>query len=80
MHPLLKKKVRAALDEILNNSSAGKALRRELEGLSSLRVGQLRIIYRVTSQEYIEIVAIGPRKVIYEETYRLIKKSQKSQV
>jgi len=77
MHPHIKKKVRSALDDILNNPSSGKALRRELKGLSSFRVGRFRIIYCAASQGYIEIIAIGPRKVIYEETLRLIKKAGK---
>jgi len=77
MHPHIKKKVRSALDDILNNPSSGKALRRELKGFSSFRVGRFRIIYSAASQGYIEIIAIGPRKVIYEETLRLIKKEGK---
>jgi hypothetical protein len=35
MHPILKRKVRAAFDEILADPEAGKSLRREMTGLRS---------------------------------------------
>jgi len=73
-HPLLKKKIRSALTIIVNNPDIGKSLRDELTGLKSYRVSTFRIIYRISSRQCIELIAIGPRKTIYEETYRLIKK------
>lgn len=72
MHPHLKKKIRAGLNMIVLDPSAGKALRWELSGLRSFRVGRLRIIYRVIEATEIEIIAIGPRAHIYDETLRLI--------
>lgn len=71
MHPQLKKKIRAALDEIIHAPDCGKPLKLELAGLRSYRVGRFRIIYRL-DLDIIELVAVGPRKTIYEETYRLI--------
>jgi len=47
----------------------------ELRGLNSFKVGRFRIIYKVAPKRIIEIVAIGPRRTIYEETYRLLKKT-----
>jgi mRNA-degrading endonuclease RelE of RelBE toxin-antitoxin system len=76
-HPHLKKKIRAALILIAKNPDIGKSLRDELAGLKSYRVSTFRIIYRVSFQNFIELIAIGPRKIIYEETYRLIKKESK---
>jgi mRNA interferase RelE/StbE len=73
-HPLLKKKIRSALTIIVNNPDIGKSLKDELAGLKSYRVSTYRIIYRISSRQCIELIAIGPRKTIYEETYRLIKK------
>jgi mRNA interferase RelE/StbE len=67
MHPDLKRKVRAALTDILDNPGCGKPLKGELAGLWSLRVGRHRVIYRPDA-EGAEIVALGPRKTIYEET------------
>jgi mRNA-degrading endonuclease RelE of RelBE toxin-antitoxin system len=71
-HPHIKRKLRAALEHIQSEPEAGKALRDELLGLRSYRIGRLRIIYRTRKPAVIEIVAIGPRKTIYEETFRLL--------
>jgi mRNA interferase RelE/StbE len=73
LHPELKRKIKAALKIILFSPEVGKALRDELAGLRSFRVGRFRIVYRI-GRRTIEIVAIGPRGQIYQETYRLIKK------
>lgn len=73
LHPGLKKKIKAALSEILSNSESGKPLKDELEGLRSLRVARYRIIFRIKI-DFVEIIAVGSRKTIYEETYRLLKK------
>ena len=75
LHPEIKRKVKAALKAILSDPDIGKSLRNKLEGLRSFRVGRFRIIYRKPSRGSIDIVAIGPRKYIYEETYRLVKKT-----
>ena len=73
LHPDLKRKVRASLATLSRDPHAGKALREELEGLRSLRAGRLRTVFRIASDErMVEIVAIGPRRTIYGETYRLI--------
>lgn len=75
MHPGLKQKIRAALEQIVANPHSGKALRDELNGLWSFRVGKFRIVYRLGRGRLVELVAVGPRAVIYEETYRLITRS-----
>ena len=71
-HPLLKKKIRESLKMILLDPIAGKALKDELKGLISLRVSRFRIIYRISKGKEIEIVAIGPRDRIYEDTFRIL--------
>jgi mRNA interferase RelE/StbE len=76
MHPDLKKKIKAGLRAIMGDPQVGKPLRDELAGLHSMRVSKLRIIYRVSRRE-IEIVAVGPRIKIYEETYKLLQKEMK---
>jgi mRNA interferase RelE/StbE len=73
LHPYVKKKVRASLDIILADLGKGKALKGELAGLRSLRVGTFRIIYRL-SKKHVEIVAVGPRQRIYEETFWSLKR------
>jgi mRNA interferase RelE/StbE len=76
MHPTLKRKTRASLKAILADPSSGKALKYELAGLQSFSVGTFRVICRVT-RNVVEIVAIGPRGRIYEETYRLLKRERR---
>jgi mRNA interferase RelE/StbE len=74
MHPSLKKKVKASLKIILSEPYSGKTLMDELSGLRSFRISSFRIIYRIKEPEKIELVAIGPRERIYEETFRIIQK------
>jgi mRNA interferase RelE/StbE len=74
---MLKSKVRAALTNIINPPDCGKALKLELTGLWTYRVGRFRIIYRLGADKIVELVAVGPRKTIYEETYRLLAKVKK---
>jgi mRNA interferase RelE/StbE len=73
LHPDLKRKIRTALGMLAHDAHAGKALRAELEGLCTLRAGRFRIIYKLPAGRVIEIVAVGPRERIYEETLRLLK-------
>jgi mRNA interferase RelE/StbE len=77
MHPTLKKKVKASLRMILSNPHSGKALLDELSGLRSFRVSSFRIVYRIKDPGQIELVAIGPRERIYEETFRIIQKEER---
>lgn len=64
-------------DEELADPELGKALRDELEGLRSCRVGRFRNVYR-SAGSVVEIVAIGPRKTIYEETWRRVRRGPPS--
>ena len=77
MHPHPKKKVRAAFEILLRDPQAGKALKEELSGLRSFRTGKYRVIYRISDREKLDIVAVGPRERIYEDTYLLIRKAGK---
>ena len=72
LHPELKRKVRAALEQILQDPGLGKSFRDDLQGFRSFPVGRFRIIYRAFPT-VIEIIAVGPRKRIYEDTLRLIR-------
>lgn len=73
LHPDLKRKVRSALRDIIDDPSIGKPLRDDLAGLRSCRVSRLRIVYRVAGSA-IEIVAVGPRRTIYQETWQRVRK------
>ena len=76
MHPILKKRVKAALNEISHNPYCGRALKEELAGLRTFRIKRFRIIYKVPTKKQINIIALGPRKYIYEETFRIISKDR----
>ena len=77
MHPSLKKKVKFSLKIILSEPYSGKALMEELAGLRSFRVSSIRIIYRIKDPRQIELVTIGPRERIYEDTFRIIQKEER---
>lgn len=78
LHPTVKSVIRSGLKTILADPYIGKSLKDDLQGLRSYRIKKYRIIYRILKPEkQLEIVAIGPRKNIYEETFRLIRKEQK---
>ena len=77
MHPLLKKRVKAALNEISHDPHCGKVLKEELAGLRSYRIKRFRLIYKISTKKQISIIALGPRKYIYEETFKIIRKGQK---
>jgi mRNA interferase RelE/StbE len=74
LHPELRRKVRAGLDVIRTDPSVGKELRDELAGLRSLRVERFRIVYRIAPRRLIDLVAVGPRRTIYQETLRLLRR------
>jgi len=64
--PDLKKKVKQALEEIVENPSSGKPLREELAGLNSYRIGNIRIVYRAEERS-VTLITIGPRKTVYQK-------------
>jgi mRNA interferase RelE/StbE len=75
IHPGLKKKVRASLEMILSDPTSGKALKDDLAGLRSFKLGRIRVVYRASKTEA-QVVAIGPRSRIYEETSRLVRRER----
>ena len=77
LHPDLKRKIRAGLDAVRDEPSLGKELRDDLDGLRSLRVGRFRIIYRMEERHVIELVTIGPRRTVYEEAVRLLRRGRR---
>jgi mRNA interferase RelE/StbE len=76
MHPHLKRKIKSSFKIIVLNPNEGKALKDELAGLRSFRVSGFRIVYRVRKGS-IEVVAVGPRERIYEETLLLLRKEDR---
>jgi mRNA interferase RelE/StbE len=72
LHPQIKRKLRAALEQIVKSPQSGKPLKDKLTGLWSFRVGKFRVVYRISGNDKVELLAFGGRATIYEETYRLI--------
>jgi mRNA interferase RelE/StbE len=72
LHPDLRRRVRATLQHVRDEPASGKPLRDELAGLRSYRVSRFRIVYREAEDSGLEVVAVGPRETIYEETFRLL--------
>lgn len=76
LHPEIKRRVKSALKMILSDPDIGKALKDELKGLHSYEVGRFLIIYRLSSRGTVATVAIGPRRILYELTYRIVMKEE----
>jgi mRNA interferase RelE/StbE len=76
LHPEIKRKIKGSLTTLVTVPHTGTRLKDEMEELRSYRVKRLRIIYRITAQEEIHIIALGPREQIYEDTYRLLMKER----
>jgi mRNA interferase RelE/StbE len=74
LHPEIKCKVRAGLDLIRTDPAVGRELRDEPAGPRSLRVGRFRIVYRVATGQLIDLVTVGPRRTIYRETLRRLRR------
>ena len=64
----LKLRISTTLDKIAENPFLGKALRGELHGSHSYRVGIHRIIYEIHKREVLVIVLkIGHRREVYRQ-------------
>ena len=76
MHPHLKRKIQSSFKIIVSNPKEGKALKDELAGLRSFRVSRFRIVYGVR-KGIIEVVTVGPRERISEETLLLLRREDR---
>jgi len=64
-------RIRSAIEERLctRPDLFGKPLRRSLKGCRSLRVGDYRIVYRITGM-HVDILAIAHRSTVYDHLER----------
>jgi len=75
--PDVKRGVKAAVRALSDNPAVGEPLQRELEGLLKYRVKRFRVVYAVDRQRrLIRIVAVGHRRVVYEELADLVRRSR----
>lgn len=62
----IKKRVTKKIDSLIKNPKLGKPLKANLSGIWSLRVGKIRILYRLFQNKLIILILdIGYRKNIY---------------
>lgn len=62
----IKQKIAAALEELSANPFLGKALKLNLKGLYSYRVGNYRVIYNILRHQLIiQIIKVMHRKDVY---------------
>ena len=73
LHPEIKKQIKNALNDLLENPYAGKDLQEELSGFKTQRLKQYRIIYDVNeNQKSIRVYYVGRRRDVYEQFRRLV--------
>lgn len=78
-HPSTKRGLRTAIETLSFDTSIGKPLRDEFEGLYSLRFKRYRIIYRYQKKKsQIEIILIGQRFDVYERLASYLRQDKKS--
>lgn len=75
LHPQIKGKIRAALEELEKDPWLGKPLKKPLHGLHSYRVAQYRIVYQINRSEIkIEVIDISERAIVYQKVAALLGK------
>ena len=68
LHPDLKRSVKQAIRAISHDPTCGEPLQKELEGYWKYSVRRFRIVYTIDrAGRIIRIVAVGPRRTIYEQ-------------
>lgn len=75
LHPDPRRKIRASLRELRTDPNLGEELGGDLAGMRRMAVGRLRVVYRA-SDRGVQIVAVGPRAVIYIELEREARRSR----
>lgn len=66
--PRLFQRVRSVLESLGRDPFQGKALKGQLRGMLSYRVGSYRILYRVERSELVVLVLdIGDRREVYRQ-------------
>lgn len=75
--PEAKRGIKVAIRALSGNPALGEPLQRELEGFLKYRVKRFRIVYALDrARRIIRIVAVGHRRVVYEELADLVRRSR----
>jgi mRNA interferase RelE/StbE len=73
LDPQVKRRIKAALEDLAETPERGKPLQMTLEGLRSWRTGDFRIVYRVLGERIeVLVLAIGHRRDVFERVRRLV--------
>jgi len=68
LSPAMRARIIKALERARGDPLRAKRLRGELEGMFSLRIGQVRVVYEVDPEARLIVVhGIGPRGDIYKK-------------
>lgn len=75
--PEVKRGIKAAIRALSDDPAAGEPLQRELEGFRKYRVRRFRVVYALDRpRRIIRIIAVGHRRIIYEELAELVRRSR----
>ncbi len=67
LHPEIKRLVRQAVRDLLDNPLIGHELRLNLSGFRSYRVKGYRVLYQINDRDgFLEIYYVGRRRDVYE--------------
>jgi mRNA interferase RelE/StbE len=71
LDPQIRRRIRAALEELKQEPERGKPLQLTLKGLRSWRTGDFRIVYRIVEDRIeILVLAVGHRRDVYDRLRR----------
>jgi mRNA interferase RelE/StbE len=74
LDPGVRRKIRIAVERLLEDPLRGKALRLTLQALRSWRTGDWRIVYRVIEDRIeILVVGVGHRRDVYDRLRDLLR-------
>ena len=76
LNPDTKRRVRAALDAVIDDPETGMALSERLAGYRRIRIGGWRIVYREEGRA-IQIHAIGRRSTVYADLIARIERARR---
>ena len=76
LNPDTKRKVRTALDAVIDDPETGMALSEQLAGYRRIRIGGWRIVYRQEGQ-LIQVHVIGRRSSVYTDLIARIERARR---
>jgi mRNA interferase RelE/StbE len=79
LHPVNKRSIKQALNDLGQNPYVGNDLQEELYGFKSFKIKRYRILYNINEEDnFVQIYYIGHRRDVYEEFKLLLNKFHKT--